>query len=289
MKRVIVMLLIFTCFLLWTSALLAQEEKPKQPWKNFNVSLGASLIANDSKVRLGGEGIGVEIDAEEVLNLESSTTSARIDGFWRFTHKRRHRLDFTWFSNNRSGEGVLDQELNIGDLPPIPVGAKVETTFNFDLYRVGYSYSFFKDERMDLGVGGGLYVLPVEFSLKATGIVDDGSGTAILVDESIKETFAAPLPVISLRADFAITPRWSLRNRADFFYLEIGDYAGAIVDTRMAVEYQPFKHVGFGLAWDNFRLAAEAKDDNTDIPGATFKGTFKFQNAGAMLYLKANF
>lgn len=285
MKKATVIMVILSSILLWTTPLLAEEETPKKPWKRFNVDLGVSFLLNDSKVRIGGEGVGVEIDTEELLDLETNTTTFRLDGFWRFTKNLRHRLDFSWYTNRRSGEGTVDQELNIGDLPPIPVGASVETQFNFDLYRVGYSYSFFQDKRIDLGIGGGLYVLPVEFKLNATA----ESGGMTILDESVKETFAAPLPVIGIRADIAITPRWFLRNRADFFYLEIGDYRGAIVDTRLAVEYQPFKHVGFGLAWDNFRLAAEAKDDNTGIPGTSFKGTYQFRNAGMMVYLKANF
>lgn len=284
MKKMIIMLTAIISLLFWTSAVLAKDSTYDKPWKRFNVSLGANRIANDSKVRLGGEGIGVEIDPEKVLGLDASTTTFRLDGFWRFTKKRRHRLDFTYYRNNRSGETIIDEVIEIPDTPPIPVGAKVETTFNFDLYRVGYSYSFFQDDRMDLGIGGGLYVMPIEFSLKASAGV---SGT--IVDESVKETFSAPLPVITLRAAFAITDRWQLRTKGDVFYLEIGDYRGGIVDTSVAVEYQPFKHVGFGLAWNNFRLAAEAKDDNNDIPGASFKGTFKFQNAGLMLYLKTNF
>ena len=281
MRKALVMIAALSSFLLWTPSLFAQEE---QPWKRFNVDLGANFVLNDSKVRLGGEGVGVEVDVEEVLGLDTSTRTFRVDGFWRFTKKRRHRLDFTWYRNRRSGQGTLDREIVIDDIT-IPIGASVDTAFNFDLYRLGYSYSFFKDKRLDLGVGGGLYLLPVEFRLKADATLAGGG----ILDETIKETFTAPLPVIGLRADIAITPRWFLRNKADVFYLEIGDYRGAIVDTKLGVEYQPFKHVGFGLAWNNFRLKAEAKDDSNPIPGASFKGTFSFQNAGLMLYLKANY
>lgn len=281
MRKAIVMIVVLSSFLLWTPSLFAEEEKP---WKRFNVNLGAFFNLNDSKVRLGGEGIGVEIDAEELLGLDTNTRTFRLDGFWRFTKKRRHRLDFTWYRNRRSGEGTVDEALEIGGIT-IPVGASLDTEFNFDLYKLGYSYSFFQDKRIDLGVGGGLYVLPTEFKLKATA----EAGGSTIFDETIKETFAAPLPVIGIRADIAITPRWFLRNRADFFYLEIGDYRGGIVDTSVAVEYQPFKHVGFGLGWNNFRVRVEAKEDNNNIPGASFKGTFQYQNAGFLLYLKANF
>jgi hypothetical protein len=91
-----------------------------------------------------------------------------------------------------------------------------------------------------------------------------------------------------VRADFAITPKWFIRNRVDAFYLKYDNYKGAIVDTRVALEWEAFKHIGFGLAWDNFRLKAEG-EGASDIPGAEFNGTFKFQNSGLMLYLKGYF
>ena len=284
MKKLTVILLALTGFLLSASVLFADEKYPIGPWKKFNVSLGASFIANDSKVRLGGEGVGVEVDVEEVLGLDTQTVTARLDGYWRFMKRRRHRIDFTYYSNRRSGEGIVDRDIELPDFT-IDAGSGVETEFNFDLYQIGYSYSFFMDERMDLGFGAGFYILPVEFKLRVTAASD---GTPVF-DESVKESFTAPLPVFNLRGDFAITDRWQFRSRINIFYLEFDQYSGGILDSRLAVEYQPFKHIGFGLAWDNFRLAAEAKEENNDIPGATFKGTFKFQNMGAMLYLKANF
>jgi hypothetical protein len=64
---------------------------------------------------------------------------------------------------------------------------------------------------------------------------------------------------------------------------------GAIADSRIALEYAPFKHVGFGLAWDDFRLKAEAEDEDTGVPGSNVKGTFDFKNQGFMLYLKCFF
>jgi hypothetical protein len=283
MKKATMTLLAVTGVLLFTVSSFAADKKPNELYKRFNIDLGASRLFNESKVRLGGKNVGVEVDVEEALDVETQTTSFRMDGYWRFTRNRRHRLDFTYYYNKRTGESVVDKDLEIGEIT-IPTGAKVETKLNFDLFRVGYSYSFFQDDRMDLGVGLGLYVLPIRFSLDASG---DVLGQPI--SESVKENFAAPLPVVTLRFDFAITPRWFLRNRIDVFYLEYDKYKGAIADSRIALEYAPFKHVGFGLAWDNFRLKAEAEDEDTGIPGATFKGTFDFKNQGIMLYLKCFF
>ena len=284
-KRIVVLAL-FSVVVFGPGTILAAEKKAVKPWKRFDVNLGASRILNQSSVRVGSPGLGVDIDPESALGLDSTTTTFRLDGFWRFTRNRRHRLDFTYYSNRRHSNKTLEEDLEIGD-DVIDVGTEIDTKFNFDLFRLGYSWSFFQDDRVDLGVGGGLYIVPIELKIDAEGTVN---GQPISPGSTVvEETLSAPLPVINLRADIAITPRWFLRNRIDAFYLEINEYTGSIIDTRVAVEYEPFKHVGFGLAWDYLRLDIEAEDDDNGIPGLDFTGNFEFRNAGLMLYLKAYF
>lgn len=274
MKKAVVMLLTVTGFLFYTSSLFAEEK----PWHRFNVDLGASWIMNDSQVRLGGKGAGVEINPEELLGLDSNTTVLRLDANWRFTKNLRHMLDFTYYSNRRKGETIAAQTIEIGDIIIQP-GDSIKARLDLDIIRVGYNYSFFQDNRMDLAVGGGLYVMPIVFKVESNGALA----------QNVSEKFTAPLPVLSFKADFAITPKWFLRNRFDAFYLSYDSYKGGIVDTRVALEWEAFKHFGFGLAWDNFRLKAEGESNDSDVPGADFLGTFKFQTAGLMLYLKGYF
>ncbi|MBW1830073.1 MAG: hypothetical protein JRI74_11740, partial [Deltaproteobacteria bacterium] len=210
-----------------------------------------SANISNSSVRLGVKGAGLDVDVEELLGLNTTTSSFAIDGYWRFMKRRRHRLDFSWLSFHRSGEAILGRDIEFNDLD-IKAGSHVNTTFDLDMYRVGYSYSFFQDDRMDLGVGLGVYILPVSFEITASG----------LVNGSESESITAPLPVLSLRADFAITPRWLLLTKFDVFYLEISNFRGAIFDTRVAVEYNPFKNVGFGLSLNSFNLKVEAEGDD---------------------------
>ena len=70
----------------------------------------------------------------------------------------------------------------------------------------------------------------------------------------------------------------------DLFYLEIGDFEGGIAGTSMALEYLPWKHVGFGLGVDGMRVRVEAK--GSDYPGVDFKGSVEFDYIGAQLYVK---
>ena len=254
----------------------AQAENKINPWKKFGFNLGGSFNATDSEVQLGINNLGISIDTEELLNLDTTTTSFMFEAFWRFTKNRRHRLDFNWNSYHRTGKTTLGKDINIGDTT-IPLGSRVDTTFDIDVYRISYSYSFFQDTRMDLAFSLGAYILPMSFDLSAQGLMN--------ISES--ESITAPLPVVGLRFDFAITPKWFLRNSVDLFYLEIGDFRGAIHDIKIRLEYDAFKNVGFGLSAENFNVKVEA--EGNDYPGVDFFGTFEYRNFGVMAYVKLYF
>jgi hypothetical protein len=258
------------------SAVAAEAENKINPWKKFGFNLGGSFNLNNSRVQLGVNNLGLSIDAEELLGLDTHTTSFMFEAYWRFTKNLRHRFDFEWKSYRRSGNTTLLRDIDVGD-HTIPLGSTVDTTFDLDVFRLSYSYSFFQDDRMDLAFAIGAYIVPVNFDLKAQGLVN--------VVES--ESITAPLPVVGLRFDFALTPKWFLRNSLDIFYLEIDDFRGGITDVKIRLEYDAFKNVGFGLSAEYFWLLIEGED--TVYPGVDFEGTFEYQNLGILAYVKVYF
>ena len=75
-----------------------------------------------------------------------------------------------------------------------------------------------------------------------------------------------------------------LRTNIDFFYLKYQSFTGGLVDTRVAVEYNPWEHFGFGVGFDNFRL--QLKAENNDYPAVNFQGDIKSQFMGVQLYAR---
>ena len=196
---------------------------------------------------------------------------------WRFTENRRHRLDFTWFAFRRDGSRQIAGDITIGDgdnQTTIDAETTVEAFFDLDLYELAYSYSFLQDDRIDLAAGIGFYVMPMDFGIKAT----------CLVDEEGSERFTAPLPVLGLRMDVALTPKWFLRSGAQVFYLEYENFTGRVLEFRAVVEYNPWEHVGIGLGIDSLSINVEAEGE--DWPGIDLKGNVEFDYAGVQLYLR---
>ena len=264
---------------------LATEEDPSElPWETAYVELGWYFAALDSSLRLGSGnlGLGVDVDVESLLGLDTSDSAFRLDAGWRFTKSKRHKLEFMWFAFHRDGTTFLNQsvELPDGEGGKTTLGpGQFDSTFNFDIIKLKYEYSFILDDRIDLNAGLGLYVMPIEFGF--TGIVN-GVGQTSLVED-----ITAPLPVFGLGFDFAITPKWFIRQQIDFFYLEIGEFEGSILYPSLSLEYRPWKYVGFGLGVDYLNVHVEAKGE--DYPGIDFVGSVDFEYFGARLYLKGYF
>ena len=268
-----------TLLLLSSQLAVAEEWRlEEKPWEKFGANFGVFVSTVDSNIRIGS-GIGVDIDVEDLLGLDSTNSVFRTDALWRFSKNRRHRLDFTWFAFRRDGSRRIFDDITIeddnGDRILIPAGTTVDAYFDLDIFELAYSYSFFQDDRIDLAAGIGVYVMPMDFGISASGLVDvDGS-----------EKFTAPLPVFGLRMDIALTPQWFLRSGAQVFYLEYENFSGSILEVRAAIEYNPWEHVGIGLGFDSLGVRVEA-DGDTDWPGIDLNGEVNFNYTGLQFYLR---
>ena len=247
-KRFIRLVLVFLSLGLLFQAASAAENETKdysnEPWERAALYLGAFIVDTNSDLELGlgGGALGVKVDAEELLGLEKNFTVFRADGFWRIT--RRNRVDFTFYQLKRDGNTFLG--VNIPGFGSI--GSRVKTDFDMSILRGSYAWSFFKNEHFDLGISAGLYGMEVDFKIQNKSL---GGGR-------IEETdFTVPLPVIGLRGNFALTPKWFIRQSFDYFYVNIGDYEGQLVQFMAAVEWNALKHFGLGVGYNYVQMGLD--------------------------------
>ena len=284
--------IIILLYFFFSSPVAANERVQKKetypyPWEKAYVTFGGYLATLDSGVSLGGsKGLGLKVDVEDLLGLKTTDTSFRIAGGYRLGKKRRHKLELSWFKFHREGENTIVEAIPIppelGGEPGDEIGPGViNSIFDFDIYKFKYEYSFVLDERADLNLGAGLFVMPIEFGISFTeGGVTKGS---------VAEGITAPLPVVGLGFDFAITPSWFIRQQLEFFYLEYDNFDGRIISYGISLEFFPWKHVGFGLGADGLDVNIQASQE-TGYPGiGDFVGTIDFAYIGAQLYLKIVF
>ena len=73
-----------------------------------------------------------------------------------------------------SGEKSLNQDILIND-QTISAGATTQTGLSFNIYRLLYNYSFYRNDKVELAVSPGLYMMKTNFNFAGQGTIN---GTA---------------------------------------------------------------------------------------------------------------
>jgi hypothetical protein len=263
------------------SSATSTEGKDYLPWEKGSIKFGAFAAVFESNLGFGvNNSAGVTFNAEELFDLDSTLLVFRAEAMYRPGESLRHQLDFTYASYHRDGRGTLNEEININGVT-YPVGAQVDSLFDFDIIRGTYTYAILQDERMRIALGLGLYAVPVEYrlSIETTGGRSSVEGADTIL----------PLPALALRGDFQLIPKLFLYASIDAMYLEVSDFQGSLLDVNIGLEYRPWKHVGFGLGYNGMSVHAEAEDSSSNYPGADFVGSVDVRFSGLMLYGKLTF
>jgi hypothetical protein len=247
-----------------------EKDSLEYQWDRFSVSLGGFLTTVNSDLSLIGEemGVGLNINLEKALGLSSSTFVLRGESEYNFGSRRRSHVRFGYFYLLRNSVKTLENELKIGDLV-YPIGTDVSSKMNLHIIRAMYDYSIYRDRRATLGLSGGLYFLPMSYSIGVDQIIDEA------------DAFVLPLPVIGFRSAFFITPKFIIKQNWELLYVKIPNFQGDISDLKVLLEYHPLKHLGIGLGFNAFRYSMTATED---WKGREFAGTFKTGFTGLLFY-----
>ena len=240
-------------------------------WERFSVSLGGFLAGVKSDISISGSetGLGININMEDALGLSTSTFAFRGEAEYNIGSRRRSHVRMSYFGLIRNSNKTLETEVEIGN-SVFPIGTELSSKFNLHIIRGLYDYAFFKDERISLGVSGGLYVLPVKFAIATESTIDEST------------SFVAPLPVIGVRNTFLITPKIAIKQSVEVLYIKISNYQGSISDLNIWLEYNPFKHLGIGLGYNTFQLNFNSIQSTEN--DRNFNGSIETGYTGLLFY-----
>ena len=261
------------------------EEKTETPFNDKLMIRGgwAYVFGAAANVAVGGPllGVGASIDFTQTLGGDTSTDAFRIDTLYRFNE--RHALGFSWYRVGLSGDKVLTQNIQIRD-QVVQAGAATQTSLSFNTYRLIYNYSFYRNDKVELAVSPGLYMMKTNFNFAGQGAISTpGSqtptpGSVILVNEQL----TLPLPSIGLVANYNITKKLQFQSRYDVFYLSIGNYAGSMFEFYGGLEYRIVNHFAMGAAFD--RLQADLRGNGHNGFSANFSYNLMYLYASVYLF-----
>jgi hypothetical protein len=232
------------------SIVYAEETPPSEMKDKLMVRGGwAYVFGATANVAVGGPvlGVGTSVDFTNTLGGDTSTDAFRVDSLYRFND--RHAVGFSWYRVGLSGEKSLNQDIRIND-QTINAGATTQTGLSFNTYRLIYNYSFYRNDKVELGLSPGLYVMKTNFNFAGQGSINGNMGSTTVINEQV----TLPLPSIGLIANYNITPKLQAQTRFDFFYLSIGQYTGEMFEFYAGLEYRLHQHFAMGAAYD--RLTA---------------------------------
>jgi hypothetical protein len=126
-----------------------------------------------------------------------------------------------------------------------------------------YTWSFLQNDRVEMAASIGAHWATADLRFEGTAVVNGDE----LRTASEQESTSAPLPVVGLEAVVAVTPRWRLGARAQYFGLDYSDYSGSLTDLRLLTEFRfsDFIGIGVGYTWYEIDFSVEDGDYDFDL------------------------
>lgn len=259
--------------------MLGSNPSMAQQDDKFEIAVGGySVDRYESAVSLTETnlGAGISISPRDTLGLDGEQTVLRLDGLYRFNSK--HAMTFSWFRINADASKTLVDDIEWvdenGDTVIIPTGTSISSSLGYDIYKLGYLWSFYRSDKVELAAGAGLHMAEVRVGLNVdSAIISSGLRTA-------KSNL--PMPVLSFMLDYNITPKLDWFLRTQIFALDLGEWRGAYSDVELGMKYQLFDHIGLGVGVGSNGLGIVREYDDS---------RFEFENrvVGLHFFVSANF
>jgi hypothetical protein len=253
-------------------------ERTKLGWARFYVSFGATYLDADGRygVRLP-DGDFIPIFDFDRVGLEEQDVSHWLTFNWRSANSRWG----AWFGSWRydvSGQTEWQHDIEIPGKVPIPVGINATSEFDANWYIVEATYSFFRSETVDAGIGFGLHMVDLDTTITAKGGVGEGLGKII----SERLDVLAPLPNVLGYLYWKFTPRWSLVGRVGWFGLDYDKYSGQMINSHTLFNYELSSRwvLGFGYQFVDLDL---------DVEKTRYDQVYNMDFSGPVAYLRVSF
>lgn len=227
-------------------------------------------VATELRIDPGNPALpgGTLLFAEDDLNMDDQIEQARIEFDVRMGERNHVRVDY--FKLNRYGEVRLTDPIRFGDFNFVP-GDLFRSKLDWRAATMSYTYSLFRGERFEAGLGLGLHI----FEVRA-----EGGEPGTLNRE--RESEAGVFPTAALTAAFRISKRWAITARYNGLEVDVDDGNGKYVDAHVDVQYRWRKNFAIGLGYTRLNMTVDL--DEVDEPFY-----FDMDTKGPELFFRASF
>lgn len=235
----------------------------------FELRVGTFITDRDTDLGLTtSAGLGTKFDFESDFGADSSNAVFRVDAVFRFS--RKHRIDAAYFDLSRGATRTIDRQITIGDRV-FDINANVVSDLSVKIFKFAYSYMFAAGDNYEFGPTIGIFFQrnKARFEVVNLGQVESDS-------------LSLPLPVIGFRGGYDLTERLHLIGSGEFFFLKIDKYDGSLIDARGAIEFDLFRNIGVGVAYNWIKI-------NVDVDNPNIDWNIDWRTSGVLAYAKLDF
>ena len=253
-------------------------EETRSGWAQLSASAGLMYLDADGSFTASlPDGRVVTIIDFDRVGLDETDSSYWLSLAWRSRNSRWG----AWFGSWRydvTGSNVWEGSLPLGNGVEIPAGASVTSEFDAQWYILEATYSFFRTESVDAGIGIGAHVVDLDTAISAEVRIGDREVEVISGDLDA----LAPLPNLLLYVYWKMAPRWNLTARAGYFTLDYDKYSGSMSNANAMVNYSLTDRWALGAAYHFIDL-------DLDIDQTEYVQVYDIQFAGPMVFARFRF
>lgn len=253
-------------------------ESTRKGWSQLHVAAGFMYMDADGSFsvrRPNGDSVTI-IDFDRA-GLEETDSSYWLSVNWR-SSKSRWGMWFGSWRYDVVGSRVWDDSLELPKGGEIPIGASVTSDFDAQWFILEATYSFYRSETVDTGIGLGVHTVDLDTSLTATLRVGDRETE---VASGSLDTLA-PLPNVLAYVSWKFKPKWLLIARLGYFTLDYDKYSGDMTNAHAMVSYSLSPRWALGASYQFVDLDLEVdQSDYTEVYDIDF--------AGPMVFARFNF
>ena len=198
----------------------------------------------------------IYISPEGQLGLDRSQFIPAIYGFWH--PAKRHWVGFSYFTIQREGNSKSVDR----DIGNVNVTGNILVSDRSSFYYLSYNYLLFYDDRSFVLGALGMYGINLKADYKISGElkIDDEPVESQFYDENIDRF--APFPLIGLRAQFAITPKWYVGTSAALIGGEYSGMSAFVFESKMLSRYVIHKNISILGELMFFNADTELDEEN---------------------------
>ena len=160
-----------------------------------------------------------------------------------------------------------ETKLVIGDDLILDVGASYAIDFRQRILKASYHYSFINNGEVDAGVSAGLSLWGVDLFVEGETTVTPELTLQETIQGEEHVDLIVPVPAFGVHVEYTVRPGLIFRASGEVFFIETSDWSADYLDIFGALDWHPFRHVGFGLGIRQTGIRFTANDEDMRVVG----------------------